>query len=140
MPKNQTITFSDKTHTQAELPTLVFSYNTLNISKLDININGNTFENVMFDTGFDCFLELLEKDREKLNIQTSLKNAEYNDIFNNQRLVYFDEPDSVKINDAIFSNQRILYGQGSRSLGIKFVKCWSSFSIDPFKKEIEFYL
>ena len=138
--KNQTITFSDKKTTQTILPSFVFSYKLADQPISDININGNIIENVLFDTGFDSFLELLEKDKEKLNLLDSLKKEDRHGIFSNQRIVYFGEPDSIKINEVVFYNPKILYGQKYRALGMSFVKSWSSFLIDPFNKRIEFYL
>jgi hypothetical protein len=82
----------------------------------------------------------LEDDREKLNLRDTLKNTNGYDIFNNKCLQHFEEPDSIKINNIIIQNPIIIYSKEFRLLGIKFVKQWSSFSIDPFEKEIEFYL
>jgi len=137
--KNQTITLSDKKK-QIQSPSFVYSYKLPNQLASDININGNVFENVIFDTGFDSFLELYEKDKEKLNLQVSLEEETRSDIFNNQRIVYFEVPDSMKINNVNFTFPKILYGQKHRLLGMAFVRCWSSFLIDPFEKRIEFYL
>ena len=138
--KNQTITFSDKKRTQTELPFFVFSYKLSTRPLSDLCINGNVFEDVLFDTGFNLFLELLEKDKEKRNIQTPLEKDIMRDFFNNQHVVCFEKLDSVDINDVRFRNLTISYGQKNRLLGMVFVKCWSSFVIDPFNKKIEFYL
>jgi hypothetical protein len=138
--KNQTVTFSNKKITQTEDPFFIFDYKSRNRPTSDVNINGNIFKDVLFDTGFDSFLELLEDDRKILNLHDTLKNITGYDIFNNKYLHYFEEPDSIKISNNVIQNPIIIYSKEFRLLGIKFAKQWSSFSIDPFKKEIEFYL
>ena len=137
--KNQTISFSDEKQ-QTTIPSLILSYKSPTQPLSDININGNIFKDVIFDTGFDCFLELLEEDRKKLNFSDSLQKEDRYDLFNNLRPVYFDKPDSLEINDVVFQSPKILYGQKHRLLGLKFATHWSSFLIDPFEKRIEFYL
>lgn len=138
--KNQTITFSDKKEIEAKSPSFIFVYEISGTPKSNINVNGTVFEDVMFDTGFNTFLELFEDDRKKLNLQTSVQTDTFYDIFNNQRLVCYQKPDSIEINDVLFTSPQIIYGKKYRLLGTGFVSRWSSFSIDPFKKEIEFYL
>ena len=139
--KNQTITFSDDKKNQTDSPYLVLSYKLSNKPLIDLSINGSVFEDILFDTGFNSFMQLFEEERKKLNVQIlPLKEDTCYDFFNNKYIVNFEEHDSLKINDVTFSKPFVYYGKRLRLLGIVFVKCWSSFSIDPFKKEIEFYL
>ena len=138
--KNQTIIFSDEKKVQTDTPSFVFSYKSSKIPVSDMCINGIMFEDVLFDTGFNLFLKLFETDTGKLNNQPILRQDTNYDFSGNQLLTYHEQYDSVLINGVNFQNQEISYGQNYHLLGMKFVKCWSSFSIDPFKKEIEFYL
>jgi hypothetical protein len=64
------------------------------------------------------------------------------DYFNNQHPSYQKIPDSIIINDVRFDTPVISFrpSRCSRLLGMKFVMHWSSFSIDPIEKKIEFYL
>jgi hypothetical protein len=138
--KNQTLTLSDKKDPQTETPFFIFSYKSSSRLLSDLFINGNIFKNVLFDTGSSSFLALLEKDRKKINTQSSLKEDINYDFFNNQHQIYIEQPDSLAINNIRFINPIISYNQKHRLLGMKFVTCWSSFLIDPFNKTIEFYL
>ena len=137
--KNQTLTLSDKIQTQIISPFLIFPYKSFKRPLFNLCINGAIFEDVLFDIGYNGFLELLETDKERLKRQIHLQQDTsydfFGNIFLNNKYIY----DTISINGVNFSNQEISYGQ-KRLLGIKFIKCWSSFVIDPFKKEIEFYL
>ena len=139
--KNQTITFSDEKKVQTKLLSLVFSYKSPRRPVSDLCINGYTFENVLFDTGFNAFLALLEKDKNKLSTTSfcCMGTSIVFDFFNNKQFVHSETPDSVLINRVIIANPTISYGHKSRLLGMEFVKQWSSFSIDPFEKKIEFF-
>lgn len=139
--QNRTITFSDKKETQSVSPAFVLNYKSSNRLASNINIDHKTIlKDVLFDTGYNLFLELLENDRVKMNRHTSLQQDTNYDIFNNRRITYFEYVDSILINNTCFQNCTISYGQKSRFLGMEFAKHWSSFSIDPFNRKIEFYL
>ena len=139
--KNQTITLSDEKQVQAKPPSLVFSYKSPRRPVSDLCINSYTFENVLFDTGFNVFLALLEKDKNKLSTTSfcCMGTSVVFDFSKNKRFVYSETPDSVQINGVSIANPIISYGHKSRLLGMEFVKQWSSFSIDPFEKKIEFF-
>ena len=138
--KGQTIRFSYKKEPKKELPSLILSYKSSKRPFLDLCINGVLFEDVLFDIGFYHFAKLGETDRKKLSKQTFIRQDTNYDFSGNQLLTYHEQFDSLLINGTLFSDKEISYGQKYRLLGIEFVKCWSSFVIDPFKMEIAFYL
>jgi len=137
--KNQTITFSDKRNVQCTPPSLIFSYELPNRPYFNLCVNGIVFENVLFDTGFNCFLTLLEKDKAKLNSQNHLQQTSNIDFFNNQRTIYSGQFNSIQINDISFYNQMYSFGARTRLLGMGFVRQFSSFLIDPFERKIMFF-
>ena len=138
--KNQTITFSDKKITQTEPPFFEFFYELPNVPEADININGNIFEDVLFDTGLNSFLGLLECDRGKLNAQSFLEESTAYGFFGNQYSISWEQFDSLTVEGISFSPPVVSYGHKRRLLGMSFATSWSSFLIDPFEKKIEFYL
>jgi len=147
--KNQIITLSSEKKAQTKPPSLILTCKSPKMPPgmpfvapimpfVDLHINGNTFENVLFDTGFDGFLSLLKKDKTKFDIQQTLP-AITTGYLNNTRRLYASQFDTVQINGVNFSDQMIFFGERTRLLGMKFVKQFSSFSIDPFEKKIEFF-
>lgn len=137
--KNQTITFSDEKKAQTRLPILVLTYQSPTRPVSSLRINGTMFENVLFDTGFNCFLALLENDKVKLNNQNNLQQALNTDFLGNQRVVCIGQFDFIQMNDINFQAQAISFGHRIRMLGMRFVMQFSSFSIDPFEKKIKFF-
>jgi len=140
--KNQIITFSSERKNQIELPSFVFFYKSPIRPLSNLCINGIVFENVLFDTGFNSFLDLLETDKEVLNLQILAEKTMMQDILNNLRSAYRKTPDFIKINNVRFDTPTIIYSKPRhpRLLGMGFVRHWSSFLIDPFERKIEFYL
>jgi len=144
--KNQTITFSDKKkENQTENFSLVLSYGYRRATNLPfleyLDVNGTVFEHVLFDTGFNGFLELLKEDKERIDEQEfqikSTSTAQ--GLLNEQFPAYRTRFDSLSINGIDFQDQTVFFGERIRLLGMEFVKQWSSFSIDPFEKKIEFF-
>jgi len=144
--ENQTITFSDKKkENQTENFSLVLSYGYKRATNLPfleyLDVNGAVFENVLFDTGFNGFLELLKKDKEKIDEQEfQIKSISIaHGLLNEQPPAYRTKFDTLSINGIDFQSQTVFFGERIRLLGMEFVKQWSSFSIDPFEKKIEFF-
>jgi len=147
--KNQIITLSSEEKAQTRPPSLVLTYKSPTMPPgmpfaapimpfVDLHINGNTFENVLFDTGFDGFLALLKKDKTKFDIRQKL-TAIRTGYLNNTRRLSAGQFDTVQINGENFSDQMIFFGERTRLLGMKFIKQFSSFSIDPFERKIMFF-
>lgn len=138
--KNQTITFSDNKKVKPEPPTLILPYKSTKSPAFDLIVNGIVFDNILFDTGFDLFLKLPVAEMDTFNNYTSLRTSFSSDILDSQLFDYHKSFDIIVINGIIFSDQEISFSQNYRLIGMMFIKCWSGFSIDPFKKEITFYL
>ena len=139
--KNQTITFSNERKNKTELPSFVLSYENPIRPLVDLYVNGIVFEDVLFDIGSDGFLGLLKTDKDVLNLDVEPRIGTNRDILNNEWSFYRKTPYFIEVNDVKFATSTVSYSRNRlpRLLGMRFVKQFSSFLIDPFEKKIKFF-